>query len=166
VRHVRSVTDAKFDRSTWNRDVENFNLISMSRARPLLGTGFGHPYTETVRGDNISWFREYRFLPHNSILGIWAFGGLIGFTGLWATPVVGMLLAARSYLRSRSPEQRVTAFAAIASIMIYVLHCWGDIGFVEKKSIFLVGPALAGAAQLAVTTGAWRLRMTGPAGRP
>jgi hypothetical protein len=38
------------------------------------------------------------------------------------------------------------------------MHCWGDIGFSERKAIFLVGPALAIAAQLAVTTGAWEPR--------
>jgi len=158
VRLVRSIGDADLDASTRYREIENYNLIYTLRANPWLGTGFGHPFTEAVKGDDISFFKEYRFLPHNSVLGLWGFGGMLGFTGLWATVVVGILLAARSYFRAQSPEGRVAAFAAIASVLIYVIHCWGDIGFAEKNSIFLVGSALAVAGRLAQPTSVWTAR--------
>jgi hypothetical protein len=35
---------------------------------------------------------------------------------------------------------------------------WGDIGFTEPHSIFLVGLAVAVAGQIATDTGAWRSR--------
>jgi hypothetical protein len=69
--------------------------------------------------------------------------------------IVGQLFAARSYWWARSPDDRVAASAAMVSIVVYAIHCWGDIGFTEPKSIFLVGAALAVAGQLAVSTGAW-----------
>jgi len=72
--------------------------------------------------------------------------------------IVGQLLAARSYRYAQSPEGRAAASAAMAGIAVYAIHCWGDIGFTEPKSIFLVGAALAVAGQLAVSTGAWRVR--------
>ena len=156
VQLVRSIAEPQSDRSTWDRDIENFNLIYTLSLNPLLGTGFGHPYVEVVKGDDITrFFKEYRFLPHNSVLGLWSWGGMPGFTGLTAVLVVGLLLAARSYVRARSPMDRVVAFSAIATVLVYVIQCWGDMGFAEKKSIFLVGPALAVAGQLATATGAW-----------
>jgi O-antigen ligase len=97
-------------------------------------------------------------MPHNSILGLWAFCGPFGFTGLMLVLVVGVYFASRSYQQARDPDQRVAAFMAIAMVLIYLVHCWGDIGFSERRSIFLVGPALAIAGQLAMSTGAWRGR--------
>ena len=47
-------------------------------------------------------------MPHNSMLGLWAFSGPFGFTGLMASlVVVAIFLAARSYSgcdRSRMNE--------------------------------------------------------------
>src|SRR5260370_12098324 len=63
---LRSVGDADVDRSTLLRDFENYNLLATLNANPFLGTGFGTPYTEAVKGDDISFFKEYRYLPHNS----------------------------------------------------------------------------------------------------
>src|SRR2546426_2923314 len=40
----RTVVDSDIDRSTWFRDVENFNLVHTFRQHPVLGTGFGHPF--------------------------------------------------------------------------------------------------------------------------
>jgi hypothetical protein len=156
VRFVRSMTDASVNRSTLYRDGENYNLIYTLRANPLLGTGFGRPFEENQPLDDISGsFKEWRYLPHNAVLGLWAFAGVIGFTGLWSVLVVGLLLAARSHRYARSSGDRIAASAAMAGIAVYLIHCWGDIGFTEPKSIFLVGAALAVAGQLAVSTGAW-----------
>jgi hypothetical protein len=157
VQLLRSM-DPQRDRSTLDRDVENFNLVYSLDRHPVLGTGFGHPYTEVVKLDEMPTFKEYRFLPHNSILGLWSFGGILGFTGLWAAPVIGVLLAARSYLRGRSAEDRTVAFTVIASMLIYTIQCWGDMGFGDIRSVFLVSSAMAVAGQLAMLTGAWGTR--------
>jgi O-antigen ligase len=150
------MTDASVNRSTLYRDGENYNLIYTLRENPLLGTGFGRPFDEKQPLDDISGgFKEWRYLPHNAVLGLWAFTGLVGFSGLWSVLVVGLLLAARSYRYARSSGDRIAASAAMAGIAVYLIHCWGDIGFTESKSIFLVGAALATAGQLAVSTGAW-----------
>jgi hypothetical protein len=157
VQLFRSVEDAgaDVDRSTLFRDLENYNLLATMRYYPLVGTGFGRPYNEVVQLDDISFFKEYRFLPHNSVLGLWGFCGALGFTGLWVSLVVGIFFALRSYYWARIPEERVAAFAALGMVLIYQIQAWGDIGFSEKKSIFLVSAALAVAGQVAVSTGAW-----------
>jgi hypothetical protein len=165
VKLFRSVGDSKVDNSTLYRDLENYDLLATMRINPIIGSGFGHPFAEPVTLPDISFFREFRYMPHNSILGLWAFAGPVGFSGLWFALVVGVYLAARSYRYARVPEERVGAFMVIAAIVIFAAQCCGDIGFSERKSIFLVGPALAVAGQLALATGAWRTKPAKPAKR-
>jgi hypothetical protein len=152
VQMLRSVGDADVDRSTLYRDVENYNLLYTLRQNPLFGSGFGKPYVEAIVGDDISGFKEYRFMPHNSVLGLWGFGGVFGFTGLSAALVIGVFMAARGYRSARSAHERMAAFAALSTVIVYEIQCWGDIGFSDKRSIFLVGAALAVAGQLASAT--------------
>jgi len=161
VRTIRSMVDSNVDRSTFYRDGENYNLVYTFKTNPVIGTGFGHPFELAVPLDDISTFKEWRYMPHNSILGLWAFTGMLGFTGLFWAPVCAMMLAARSYRMTRSPNERIAAIVAMGSIAAYFLHCWGDIGFTEQKSLFLVGVAIAVAGQLAMTSGAWRIQAAG-----
>ena len=155
VKLFRSVSDSDIDHSTLYRDVENYNLLYTIRWNPFVGAGFGQPFDIVAPLDDISFFKEYRYMPHNSILGFWAFGGIFGFTGLSLVFVVAIFLASRSYRLARTPDERVAAFSVIAMVLIHEIQCWGDIGFSERNSIFLVSAALAVAGQLAVSTGAW-----------
>jgi O-antigen ligase len=163
IRTFRSVGDGQVDPSTLYRDLENFNLIQMLKEHPLIGSGFGHPYKIVVVMPDISFFQEWRFMPHNSVLGLWAFTGWLGFTGLSIAAIVAVYLAARAYRATQLPVERTAAFTALAAIVIYWVQCWGDIGFSERNGIFLVGPAIAVAGRLAVSTGAWRGPSTGVA---
>jgi O-antigen ligase len=156
VKTLRSVGDSEVDSSTLYRDLENYNLLDTLRQNPFMGTGFGHPFAEVVKLPDISFFKEYRYMPHNSVLGLWAFTGAFGFTGLTFAIVVGVYCAARSYQSARTADERIAAFMVIATVLIYFIQCWGDIGFSERRGIHLLGPALAIAGQLAVSTGAWR----------
>ncbi|MBP7777750.1 MAG: O-antigen ligase family protein [Acidobacteria bacterium] len=163
---VRSIvqperTDGSLDRSTLFRDVENFNLVNTFRSNPVVGTGFGHPFVVTVEGDALPDFVEYGFLPHNSMLGLWAFTGFIGFSGIFGALVVAALLAVRARARAPTSEHAIAAVAVVGCLGAYVVHLWADIGFTEAPTIFLVGLAMAMAGQLAVATGDWPL----PTGR-
>jgi hypothetical protein len=155
VRTFRSVGDGQVDPSTLYRDLENFNLIQMVKEHPIVGAGFGQPYKIVVVMPDITFFKEWRFMPHNSVLGLWAFTGWLGFTCLSLAALVAAYFAARSYQVARTPIERTAAFSALAAILIYWIQCWGDIGFSERNGIFLVGPAIAIAGRLAVSTGAW-----------
>jgi len=162
VRTIRSVMDSDYDRSTLWRDWENYNLFYTVRTHPLMGTGFGHGYTEVVKLPNISGVYElYRFAPHNSILGLLAYMGLIGFAGMWLFIPLGVFFAVRSYRFSTTPRDRSTALATVGILVAYLVHCYGDMGLGTWASVFTVAPALALVAKQAVATGAWPLR-TGP----
>jgi hypothetical protein len=153
---IRSVVDSKADASTAWRDWENYNLVVTLRQNPILGSGYGHGYIERVKLPDISQaYALYRFVPHNSILGLWAYGGLVGFTALWAMFVVGIFLAVIAAKRAGQGVERAAAVSSAASVVVYLVHCYGDMGLGTWTSVFTVAPALALASQLAVSTGAW-----------
>jgi O-antigen ligase len=156
VQIIQSVVDSKADPSTEWRDWENYDLFYTLRQSPILGTGYGHGFIEHVKLRDVS--RVYaleRFIPHNSILGLWAYGGLIGFGALWGMLVVGVYLGARAHRFAETPEERTASVAVPAVLAIYMAHCYGDMGLGTWTSIFIVAPTLAIAAKLAVSTGAW-----------
>lgn len=159
---LRSIVDSKADGSTEWRDWENYNLFFTIKQSPIFGTGYGHGYIETVKLPDISQaYSLYRFIPHNSILGLLAYGGIVGFTALTAMVFVGVYLAVRSVRCATRDADRAAAISAAATIVVYLVHCYGDMGLGAWTSIFTAGPALAVASQLAVVTGAWRGRATG-----
>lgn len=160
VQFVRNIvtaerTDGSLDRSTFFRDMENFNLVHTFRSNPVLGTGLGHRFQQATETDSLEGFDEYGYLPHNSMLGLWAFTGFAGFTGLFMTIVVALFLGARAHAQARTPDERVVITAAIGVLGAYLMHLWADIGFTEATAIFPVAIALAILGQMAVATGAW-----------
>jgi hypothetical protein len=159
VHTLRSVVDAQADQSTLWRDLENYNIYVTFKANPVLGTGLGHGYTEAIKLPSISGaYALYRFAPHNSILGLFAYAGGVGFLGLWLIIPLGIFFAIRSYRAATLPADRISALAIVGVLLVYELHCYGDMGLGTWTSVFLVAPALALAGKLAVATGAWPAR--------
>lgn len=160
VRTLRSVVDSSADPSTLWRDFENFNLFFTLKGNPILGTGFGHGYTEVVHLPDISGgYSLYRYAPHNSILGLFAYGGFLGFSGIWMIIPLGMFFAARAYRFSADPRDRVAALTTIGVLVAYMVHCYGDMGLGTWTSVFTVAPALALVGKIAVANGAWPRRV-------
>ena len=149
VERVRTIIDSSKSRSTAERDIENYNLVANAVRHPLIGLGFGREYTSFTYSDDISGiFPQWKYLPHNSVLGLLAFGGALGFFGYWAILVAAVYFAARAYRRARAPPERIAALTCIGAVLIYLLQCYGDMGFVAWNSVFLLGPAAAIAARL------------------
>src|SRR5207248_6307131 len=96
----------------------------------------------------------YRFAPHNSILGLVAYTGVIGFAGMWLLLPVGLLLAIRSYRCSTTPRERSLALATVGITVAYLVHCYGDMGLGTWTSVLTVAPAVALVASEGVPTGA------------
>lgn len=154
VHTLRSVVDAKSDGSSNWRELENFDILQTIKAYPLLGTGYGHGYLEIIQLPAVSYDLE-RWCPHNSLLAIWGFAGVVGFTTLTLSWIAGIYFAVRSYGASREPQVRAGALMIIGIMVIYLVQAWGDLGIGSWISVFLVGPALAMAGKLAVHTGQW-----------
>lgn len=138
------------------RDVENFNLISTWQRNPMLGTGYGHGFDEVMKLADISHlFEDYRYHPHNSVLGLLAFGGALGFTGVWLFVAVTVFFAARSYHRAHLPHWRAGALVCIAIVIAYTNQCFGDMGITSWYGMILMALSVTVAGKLAVLTGAW-----------
>jgi O-antigen ligase len=155
VRLVRSIVDSNVDRSTWDRQVENWNLAMSMRERPLTGRGFGHEWTEYMASDDIAAiFARYKAQPHNQVLGILLFAGPLAFAGIWAPLSLLVLLARRAYPRLRAPEGRAAALAVGATAVIVAVQFFGDLGPFWPQYGVLLALALATGGKLAGETGA------------
>jgi O-antigen ligase len=148
--------DSSTDESTAWRDLENFNLIYTIRTKPLVGVGYGHGFWEVWPLPQVDYILE-RFIPHNSILGIWCYGGYIGFTGLTLLWVAGVYFGIRAYHHSKAPLDKAAALVCFGTILIYYVQCFGDLGLGTFTGVFLIAPSLAIAGKLAVKSGAWTM---------
>lgn len=137
------------DDSSSTRDIENYNLIVTLKARPLLGWGFGHEYIEASVANDISrLFEQYRYIPHNSFLGLWAFLGPIGAGGYFLLPVVGIYYAVATRKRSGDLAIRAAGSWAVCSVIAYLVQGWADIGLQDFTAIVCVGIGLGIAGAL------------------
>lgn len=163
---IRSMVDSEVDKSSEWRDLENFNLVATVKSHPLTGTGWGHPFEEAVKlPDVMSEYELEPYLPHNSVVGLWAYTGYVGFTLLWAMLAVTCYFAARAYRYARDPGDRMAALSCFAMIVIYMVHAYGDMALGSWVSIYLVAAAMTLAGKLAVKVGAWpALRVPSAAG--
>jgi O-antigen ligase len=154
---VRSIYDPNVDTSTRWRDIENADLVFTFRQDPLLGSGFGRPFAEQEKlpGDLSGTYELEPYIPHNSVLGLWAFGGLLGFAFLWLIYPVGIFFAVRAYRCSRNATERITSLAAAAAIICYLMQGYGDLGFGTWGPVFTVAGALALVGKICVANGAW-----------
>jgi len=144
------------DVSSIMRDIENYNLTQTLKTNPLLGLGWGHEYHELVVAYDISaGFSQYRFMPHNSLLGVLAFSGLIGFAGACQVFSVATFLLMRAYRAARTPEACTAALVGIAALMVCILEMWGDLGFNGATTNVVTGVGLAVAGRLPSLVGAW-----------
>ena len=86
VHKFRSMLDPKADTSTLWRELENSNLVFTYHESPLLGLGYGRPFHEHIKLPDVTGSYELEpYVPHNGVLGLWTFGGLLGFSLLWAS---------------------------------------------------------------------------------
>jgi O-antigen ligase len=159
---IRSVVESDTDSSSRWRDMENMNLVWNISAHPFFGIGFGHEYVEYRTLDSVAGaYPMYRYIPHNSVLGLFAFTGALGVAGIWSLLVATVFLAARAYHRAHRPADRAGALMCIVFVFLYVNQTYGDIGVGLWISPLTVAPAAVLAGKLAISTGAWAHRRGG-----
>jgi hypothetical protein len=141
------------DASSLARQEEIRNLLYTLTAagNPLLGTGWGIPYqkvTSVYANFGPEWW-QYLYMPHNSLLAVAAFGGLVGIFGIWLVMPVAAFHAMRGYRGSTRAVDRAAAMAAVAILPAYGAQCYGDIGFQSLTCGLIVGVALGVAGKVA-----------------
>ncbi len=149
-----STAGSNEDASSLARQEEIRNLLyTLSAAgNPLLGTGWGVPYIKvtSVYANFGSEWEQYLYLPHNSLLAVAVFGGLVGTCGIWLVVPVSAFLAARGYRAARRAVDRAAAMAAVCILPAYGSQCFGDIGFESLTCALILGVAMAVAGKTAV----------------
>jgi len=159
---IRSAVDSDTNASTMWRDIENFDLLWTIRQNPIFGTGYGHGFIEFMPLPPVDHMLEL-FVPHNSILGLWAYCGYVGYTALTLLWGAGVYFCIRGYHASKVPIDRAAGLASFATIPIYYLQCYGDMGLGSWTGLYLIAPALAIGGKLAVASGAWPVVERAPA---
>ena len=158
VRKFQSMLDSKADSSTLWRELENFNLVFTFKAHPVLGLGFGRPFEQKIQLPDVTANYELEpYVPHNSVVGLWAYGGLLGFAVLWAVFPVGFFFTVRAYRWSRTPLERVTALGAAAAQVCYLVQGYADLGFGSWGPVFTLATGYALVGKICVANGAWGL---------
>jgi O-antigen ligase len=136
--------------------MENFNVVATWEKRPILGIGWGHPFDEVMKLPDISHaFPDYLYHPHNSVLGMLAYGGVVGFSGLWTWVSISVFLAVRAYHRAHEPHARAGGLVALSVIVAYINQCFGDMGTISWLGTILVAMAATCSGKLATVTNAW-----------
>jgi len=142
--------------STKMRDIENYNLVQTLRTDPVLGTGWGHEYKEVSVAISIEKiFPQYRYIPHNSVLGLLAFSGLIGFALVWQLFIVGTYFHAIAVGAAKTTALRTAGVVGFTSIVTFVFQMWGDMGWNTLLADVILAVSLGVAGRLPVLAGAW-----------
>jgi O-antigen ligase len=153
-----STAGSNDDASSLARQEEVRNLLYTLSANgnPLLGTGWGMPYqkvSSVYSNFGAEWW-QYAYLPHNSLLAVAVFGGLVGICGIWLVIPVAAFLATRGYRGATQPAHRAAAMAALCILPAYAAQCYGDIGFQSLTCALIVGVAMGVAGKVSAWAGA------------
>jgi hypothetical protein len=160
-----STAGSNADASSLARQEEVRNLLyTLSVAgNPVLGTGWGMPYqkvTSVYSNFGAEWW-QYAYLPHNSLLGVAVFGGLVGLCGIWLVVPMAAFLGTRGYRGATRPADRAAAMAALAILPAYAAQCYGDIGFQSLTGGLILGVAMGVAGKVSALADALPERMRG-----
>jgi hypothetical protein len=149
-----SATSEK-DPSTRSRDNENDGLIFTFAQGPVLGTGWGIEYVETDGSLAARGFTQYRYIPHNSLLALLAFGGWLGFLGVLTPLPVSVYLNTKTARGASQPLVRVAAMVGVAEAAICMNQIYGDMGFFSRTTMMILAAGFASAGRLSVGSGVW-----------
>jgi hypothetical protein len=159
-----SMFGEKQDASSKTRDIENYNLIVTLRDQKIAGSGWGHGYNEVSVAYSVSdVFPIYRYVPHNTVLGLWAFSGYLGSTALWAVFLVATFLNVRAYRLADTPLGRTICATSVCVMVIYGFQAYGDMGIMAWNASFIVAIAFAAGSRMAVLFGAYPSNADAPA---
>jgi hypothetical protein len=143
------------DASTLARNVENLGLIATAKQGWLLGTGWGHGYVEISAKYQIHSFELWPYVPHNSVLGLFAYTGYLGFVGYWMMFPVAAFFHARLARHAGRPVERLVGMVGLMQIVACADQWYGDMGAFSAVTTYTLASSLAGALRLPIAAGVW-----------
>jgi hypothetical protein len=155
LRSISSVSTHE-DTSTLARNAENLGLIATANGSNFaLGTGWGRPYTFITMKYDISGFELWRYIPHNSILGVLAFTGVLGFAGFWLALPTAVFLNSRMARLAKDPRARSVGIIGAAQLVVCANQLYGDMGIFDLKAMYVVAISYAMALRLPCVASVW-----------
>jgi hypothetical protein len=137
-RTLASIIDDQ-DGSNNYRKLENHNLYHEIMAAPLTGLGFGQRFRKDTPMPDISGiFPMWDVLPHNSLLGFWAFAGPLGAAAL-ATFLAAFALVSSRLMRYGCARGRLVGALLLVTLVTWSVFVVFDIGLQEIKPQVLLG---------------------------
>jgi hypothetical protein len=167
LRSLSSVSTTE-DASTLARNAENLGLIATGNATGMFtGAGWGRPYIPVTLKYDISSFELWQYVPHNSILGVLAFTGALGFIGFWLALPTGVFLNARAARLGTDPKAKSAALIGAAQLVVCANQLYGDMGIFDLKPMYAIAISYALALRIPTIAGVWNAPTTkAPAREP
>jgi O-Antigen ligase len=145
------------DASTKARDAEALGLIATADRGWILGTGWGHGYTAVTDKYYIgNYFELWQYVPHNSILGLLAFTGVLGVGGYWLMFPTAVFFHARTARLARRPLERTVGIVGVSQILICANQMFGDMGIFSTTAMYILATGFGVAMRLPVEAGVWK----------
>lgn len=124
-------------RSTFYRQIENYNSLVTIRSAPLTGVGFGNQFINAVPLPDISFFEWWQYMTHNSIIYIWMKAGFGGFLALLVLVGLAIMTGMRVVLRMPHGGLRAAALLAVIYIAMHFLYAYVDLSWDSQSMIYL-----------------------------
>ena len=155
------------DNSTRARNVENLGLIATAEQDGwLLGSGWGHKYVEVSGKYNIYFFELWPYVPHNSVLGLFAYTGYVGFVGFWMCVPMAAFFHARVARHAKRPLDQYVATIGLVQIVACADQWYGDMGSFSPFTMYTLAATFAAALRLPVASGDWPNPIRPPPAQP
>jgi hypothetical protein len=143
------------DNSTKARNVENLGLIATANQGWIFGSGWGHKYVEVSDKYNIHFFELWPYIPHNSILGLFAFTGYFGFIGFWMIFPTAAFLHARTATFAPGSRERLIGMLGVVEILACADQWYGDMGAFSPTTTYTLAVCFAAALRIPIEAGTW-----------
>jgi len=159
------------DNSTKARRMENLGLIATANKYGwVMGSGWGQKYVEVSGRYNIYFLELWPYVPHNSVLGLFAYTGYVGFMGFWMVFPMSVFFNTRVAKQSKRPLDQFVSTVAVMQVVSCSNQWYGDMGSFSIVTMYTLSSTLAVALRLPIATGVWSnggvARRAAPAAAP
>ena len=130
------------------RDIENFNLFSSISHYPF-GRGYGFPFEQPIPLPDIFGIAEMlSWVPHNSLLMIWAFGGPQNVAAFALLFVMSIAVSVRLIQRTTDIRERILGLIAMMTMIQWLIYVWADMAWTFVPTISIPACLVGGATGL------------------
>jgi hypothetical protein len=119
------------------RGIENYNLWYTIRSSPLFGLGFGRTFLVVRPMPDISFFEQWQYFSHNSVLWVWIKTGFGGFVAMLFTFARVIQRGAHAAVRMARPNDVAMIVAALSYPMMFLTFAYVDIAFSIRPVVVL-----------------------------